>query len=158
MGGLKFIIVHRIEASPAVVRLLERIAIGGPSTEVTEALKRIEEHMATVRQMLDALKVGVERNEEYRDEIVRLKEERERLALEEEQEDAAELEEDREHAAQVEAWNQERTALSERIAFLEAQTTITDAERDELAELIDRLNNQPPIPTDAEEPPPAPQT
>lgn len=156
MGGLKFIIVHRLEASPGLVRVLERFATGGTPPEVTEALGRIEAHMATIREMLDALRVGVERNEAFAVEIDQLKADRDRIAMEEAEEDRLEEVEDREHAAQVEAWTQERAALQERIAFLEAQSSITDSERDELADLIARLNSGGPTVSTGDEPPPPP--
>jgi outer membrane protein OmpA-like peptidoglycan-associated protein len=171
MGGLKFIIVHRLEASPAVVRLLERIATGGPPPEVTEALARIEESMATTRELLDALRVGVERNEAFAAdiaakgaEIKRLQDEKAQMVADEEIEDREELAEDeaeaervRQHEAERLAWDQERTTLQERVAFLEAQPKISEAERDELAELIERLNKGGPTGTDDGEAPPAPE-
>ena len=79
----------KIELSPELIRLVERIA-GGFDPAM---MARIEDHMATTRELLDALRKGVEADESRRAEIARLKQEAEDARAAEEIEDAEELEE-----------------------------------------------------------------
>jgi hypothetical protein len=142
LGSFKFLFVHRLDASPAMIRLVERIT-GGSSTE---AFDRIMQAMETMRERLDALKSAVEADEERRQEIVRMREEAARLADEEEIEDREEESEDAATEAMISEWTTARAALEARIAELEAIPKMTNAEAQELDGLIARLKSGPPAP------------
>jgi hypothetical protein len=170
LGSFKFIHVVRIDASPAVERIVERIAQPG-----ADLAAQWEAFMATNRALLDALRAGVERTETLKAEVARLQrekaehEEQDRLRAEEEaEEDRLETEEDEtariereEHAAAVARWEQERAFAEGRIRELEDAIAggdiLTPEEKAEMEELVARLNapdGEPPAPPAPE--PPAP--
>ena len=132
----------KIELSPELIRLVERIA-GGVDPAI---MARIEDHMAKTRELLDALRAGVEADESRRAEIARLKQEAEDARKAEEIEDAEEIEEDLKHENERQTWAVERMGLEDRIAELEALPTLSDAEQQEFSELVARLAAGPPIP------------
>lgn len=159
LGSFKLIHVVRLDASPALERIVDRIT--APAGAFTA---KMEEVMATARELLDSLRAGVEKTEEYRAEAERLRREKaehaeqDRLRDEEEaEEDRLEAEEDEaeriereEHAAAVARWDEERTASQARISELEAAirdgVILTPAERTEMEELISRINAPAPAP------------
>lgn len=168
LGSFKLIHVVRLDASPALERIVDRIT--APAGAFTA---KMEEVMATARELLDSLRAGVEKTEEYRAEAERLRREKaehaeqDRLRDEEEaEEDRLEAEEDEaeriereEHAAAVARWEEERAAAQARITELErtiAEGTILSAdERVELDGLINRLNQPGPEPLEPPAPAPA---
>lgn len=168
LGSFKFIHVIRLDASPALERIVERIA--APAGDITA---KLEDFMRTTRELLDALKAGIDRADEHRDEAERLRREKAEHAEEDRLRDEAEAEEDRleaeedeaarlereEHAAAVARWEEERAAAQARITELErtiAEGTILSAdERVELDGLINRLNQPGPEPLEPPAPAPA---
>jgi predicted nucleic acid-binding Zn-ribbon protein len=142
LGSFKFIHVVRLDASPAMIRLVERIT-GGASPE---AFDRIMQAMETMRERLDALRAAVEADETRRQEIIRLKKDAEDARVAEQIEDDEEAAEDAATQAMIEEWTRERAALETRIAELEAIPKMSQAEAAELDELITRLNSGPPAP------------
>lgn len=139
----------KIEFSPEMVRLVERIMGGDPSDQV----ERIMQTMETMRERLDALREVIEADESRRAEIQRLRDEAQAAQAEKSEAEREELIEDEATAEMIRTWETERTTLQARIAELEAIPRMTIAEAAELDSLILRLQEGPPEPTPNPPPP-----
>lgn len=140
--SFKFTHVIRLEAAPKVLQTLEKLASPG-----ADLVAKVEETMATVRDVLNALRAATEQVETLRADNERLTGLVATMERTEADEDVADAEVHATYDERIRQLEEQRAADLARIAELESQPDLSQEDTREFEEIMARLN--PPEPDDA---------
>lgn len=139
--NFRFVHVIRLEAAPKVLQTLEKLASPG-----ADLVAKVEETMATVRDVLNALRTATEQVETLRADNERLTGLMATMERTENEEDRVDAETHATYEEQIRQLEERRAADLARIAELEAQPDLSQDDTREFEEIMARLN--PPDPND----------